>query len=78
KIIQEKSRILLFTNSHKIYQKAINLYKCDYQKSSDNEHSALNKMIARSKIPKALIIGDGGYESYNTLAQLFKKNATHS
>lgn len=43
------------------------------QKGQDNERSALNKMIARSKIPKALIIGDRGYESYNTLAHIQEK-----
>lgn len=43
------------------------------QKGRDNERSALNKMIARSKTPKALIIGDRGYESYNTLAHIREK-----
>jgi len=43
------------------------------QKGMDNERNALNKMIARSKIPKALIIGDRGYESYNTLAHIQEK-----
>ncbi len=43
------------------------------QKGRDNERSALNKMIARSKTSKALIIGDRGYESYNTLAHIQEK-----
>lgn len=43
------------------------------QKGRDNEQRALNNMIARSKTHKALIIGDRGYESYNTLAHIQEK-----
>lgn len=35
-----------------------------------NEHCALQKMIDRSSIPKALIIADRGYESYNNIAHI--------
>lgn len=35
-------------------------------------------MITRSKIPKALIIGDRGYESYNTLAPIQEKGSLNN
>ncbi len=38
-----------------------------------NEHCALQKMIDRSSIPKALIIADRGYESYNNIAHIQEK-----
>lgn len=38
-----------------------------------NEHSAFQQMIDRSPIPKALIIADRGYESYNNMAHLQEK-----
>lgn len=38
-----------------------------------NEHIALQEMIDRSDISKALIIADRGYESYNNLAHIQEK-----
>lgn len=38
-----------------------------------NEHVALQKMIDRSDIHKALIIADRGYESYNNMAHIQEK-----
>ena len=38
-----------------------------------NEHSALQEMIDRSSVPKALVIADRGYESYNNMAHIQEK-----
>ena len=38
-----------------------------------NEHSALQQMVDNSDIPKALIIADRGYESYNNMAHIQEK-----
>lgn len=38
-----------------------------------NEHSALQEMVDRSKIKKALVIADRGYESYNNMAHIQEK-----
>lgn len=38
-----------------------------------NEHSALQEMIDNSDIPKALVIADRGYESYNNMAHIQEK-----
>ena len=38
-----------------------------------NEHNALQEMIDRSFIPKALVIADRGYESYNNMAHIQEK-----
>ena len=38
-----------------------------------NEHSALQEMVERSSINKALIIADRGYESYNNMAHIQEK-----
>ena len=38
-----------------------------------NEHNALQEMIDRSSIPKALVIADRGYESYNNMAHIQEK-----
>ena len=38
-----------------------------------NEHNALQKMIDGSPIPKALVIADRGYESYNNMAHIQEK-----
>ncbi|MFR6462400.1 MAG: IS4 family transposase [Anaerostipes hadrus] len=40
---------------------------------SQNEHGALNEMVDRSEIPKALVIADRGYESYNDMAHIQEK-----
>lgn len=38
-----------------------------------DEHSALQEMVDNSDIPKALIIADRGYESYNNIAHIQEK-----
>lgn len=38
-----------------------------------NEHAALQEMVDRSSIPKALVIADRGYESYNNMAHIQEK-----
>lgn len=38
-----------------------------------NEHDALQKMVDASSIPKALVIADRGYESYNNMAHIQEK-----
>ncbi|MDO4976841.1 MAG: transposase, partial [Eubacteriales bacterium] len=38
-----------------------------------NEHKALTDMVDRSTIPKALVIADRGYESYNNMAHIQEK-----
>lgn len=38
-----------------------------------NEHGALQKMVDISTIPKALVIADRGYESYNNMAHIQEK-----
>ena len=38
-----------------------------------NEHSALQEMVDRSSISKALVIADRGYESYNNMAHIQEK-----
>lgn len=40
---------------------------------TQNEHGALNEMVDRSEIPKALVIADRGYESYNDMAHIQEK-----
>lgn len=42
-------------------------------KMNTNEHSALQDMVDRSNIPKALLIADRGYESYNNMAHIQEK-----
>ena len=38
-----------------------------------NEHAALQAMVDHSNIPKALVIADRGYESYNNMAHIQEK-----
>lgn len=58
----------LYDLSHHIYTDAV------LQKRMDrNEHNALQKMVDRSDIPRALVIADRGYESYNNLAHIQEK-----
>ena len=40
---------------------------------SGNEHKALQEMVDKSDIPKALVIADRGYESYNNMAHIQEK-----
>ena len=42
-------------------------------KMNTNEHSALQEMIDKSPIHKALVIADRGYESYNNMAHIQEK-----
>ena len=42
-------------------------------KHDANEHSALQEMVDRSPIPKALVIADRGYESYHSMAHIQEK-----
>lgn len=42
-------------------------------KLNTNEHSALQEMVDNSKIPKALVIADRGYESFNNMAHIQEK-----
>ena len=42
-------------------------------KMDTNEHAALQKMVDRSNIPKALLIADRGFESYNNMAHIQEK-----
>ena len=41
--------------------------------NESNEHSALQEMVDRSGIAKALVIADRGYESYNNMAHIQEK-----
>jgi hypothetical protein len=43
------------------------------KKREHNEHKALVDMVDRSTIPKALVIADRGYESYNNMAHIQEK-----
>ena len=54
-------------NNH-IYTDAIIQGKMD-----SNEHNALQEMVDGSKIPKALVIADRGYESFNSMAHIQEK-----
>ena len=38
-----------------------------------NEHKALQEMVDKSDIQKALVIADRGYESYNNMAHIQEK-----
>ena len=38
-----------------------------------NEHAALQEMVDHSNIPRALVIADRGYESYNNMAHIQEK-----
>ena len=42
-------------------------------KMNTNEHAALQEMVDCSNIPKALLIADRGYESYNNMAHIQEK-----
>lgn len=58
----------LFDLKQKIYTDAIIQGRIDW-----NEHSALQEMVDRSNIRKALVIADRGYESYNNMAHIQEK-----
>lgn len=58
----------LYNLKHCIYDDAI------IQKSKhSNEHKAFTQMVDRSRLPKALVIADRGYESYNNMAHVQEK-----
>ena len=58
----------LYEIKHHIYADAV------IQKRKDwNEHKALQEMVDRSSISKALVIADRGYESYNNMAHIQEK-----
>ena len=59
----------LFDLNHKIYIDAVIQGRMDW-----NEHDALQKMVDRSDIKKALVIADRGYESYNNMAHIQEKD----
>jgi len=58
----------LFDLTHKIYTASVIQGRMDL-----NEHSALQEMVDRSSIKKALVIADRGYESYNNMAHIKEK-----
>jgi hypothetical protein len=58
----------LYNINHSIYHDVI------IQKSKEkNEHKALQEMVDQSEIPKALVIADRGYESFNSMAHIQEK-----
>ena len=58
----------LYEINHQIYADSV------IQKRKDwNEHKALQEMVDRSPMPKALVIADRGYESYNNMAHIQEK-----
>ncbi len=58
----------LYDLEHHIYTDAI-----IQGKLNANEHSALQEMVDKSNISKALVIADRGYESYNSMAHIQEK-----
>ena len=57
-----------FDLAHKIYTDTVIQGRKDW-----NEHSALQEMVDKSNIRKALVIADRGYESYNNMAHIQEK-----
>jgi len=55
-------------NNHIYLDAIIQKIKKDY-----NEHKALQEMVDCSYIPKAIVIADRGYESYNNMAHIQEK-----
>jgi len=58
----------LFDLNQKIYIDSVIQGRMDW-----NEHDALQSMVDRSDIKKALVIADRGYESYNNMAHIQEK-----
>lgn len=58
----------LFDLKHNIYTDAVIQGRMEW-----DEHSALQKMVDRSDIGKALVMADRGYESYNNMAHIQEK-----
>lgn len=69
----QKSYNLLHLNAlydleHHIYTDAVIQGRLNW-----NEHSALQEMVDKSDISKALVVADRGYESYNNMAHIQEK-----
>lgn len=64
---------LLHLNALYDLQQNIYLDSVIQKKHNHNEHLALVSMVDRSTIPKALLIADRGYESYNNMAHIQEK-----
>ena len=58
----------LFDLKQKIYTDAVIQGRMEW-----NEHNALQEMVDRSNIRKALVIADRGYESYNNMTHIQEK-----
>lgn len=58
----------LYDLEHHIYTDAVIQGRLNW-----NEHSALQEMVDRSDISKALVVADRGYESYNNMAHIQEK-----
>lgn len=58
----------LYDIKHQVYLDAKIQGRMDW-----NEHRALQEMVDSSAIPKALVIADRGYESYNNMAHIQEK-----
>ena len=60
--------VLYDLNKHIYLDAVIQKIKKDY-----NEHKALQEMVDRSSLHKAIVIADRGYESYNNMAHIQEK-----
>ena len=58
----------MYDLEHHIYTDAVIQGRLNW-----NEHSALQEMVDRSDISKALVVADRGYESYNNMAHIQEK-----
>lgn len=59
----------MYDLEHHIYTDAVIQGRLNW-----NEHSALQEMVDRSDISKALVVADRGYESYNNMAHIQEKD----
>ena len=64
---------LLHLNALYDLKQCIYLNAVIQQKTNKNEHKALQEMIDSSAICQALVIGDRGFESYNSMAHIQEK-----
>lgn len=58
----------MYDLTHHIYSDVVIQKRLDW-----NEHKALQEMVDRSTLHKALVIADRGYESYNNMAHIQEK-----
>ena len=58
----------MYDLEHHIYTDAVIQGRLNW-----NEHSALQEMVDKSDISKALVVADRGYESYNNMAHIQEK-----